>query len=77
MTQIVQSQATTGVKYGVLAAQCGELLPMQVLQSGAGFYLGTCTERGPFTRESHESWRTACQADTAWRKGRWTQKDHL
>jgi hypothetical protein len=35
MTQIVQSQATTGVTFGVLAAQCGEVLLMQVLRSGA------------------------------------------
>lgn len=77
MTQLVQSQAATSAKYGVLAAQCGEVLPMQVLQSGGGFYLGTCTDRGPFTRESLETWRTAAQAEKAWANGRWSQKDRL
>ncbi|KGG96645.1 MULTISPECIES: hypothetical protein [Comamonas] len=77
MTQIVQSQATTGVTFGVLAAQCGEVLPMQVLRSGGGFYLGTCTERGPFTRESLETWNTQAKAEKAWAKGHWCQKDHL
>lgn len=33
---------------------CGKKLKLQVLQSGAGYYIGTfCNKCGPYSRESH------------------------
>ena len=41
---------------GKLAASCGFQLPLQVLQSAAGFYLGTSELGMPISRESVEYW---------------------
>lgn len=77
MTQF-QTQAANVVPCGLLAAQHGEILPLEVLCNGSGhYYLGTCSERGAFTRESHEYWKTEVQANKDWESGRWTQRDHL
>ena len=44
-------------KNGVLAKQYLDVsLPLQVLQSNAGFYLGTADDDGPCSRESVEFW---------------------
>lgn len=65
--------------HGVLAAACGRSdLKLTVLQSAAGFYLGTfCPAEGPFTRESVEYFPTRLLADAALSSGRWTQRAHL
>jgi len=57
----------------------GESLPLQVLQSAAGFYLGTLQDDMPYTRESMEYWPTKDQAERAMAIGEdaWTQRDHL
>ena len=44
---------------GKLAASCGFQLPLQVLQSAAGFYLGTSELGMPISRESVEYWPSA------------------
>nr|WP_286197759.1 hypothetical protein [Variovorax boronicumulans] len=64
---------------GVLATTCGRSdLELQVLQSAAGFYIGTfCREDGPFTRESVEYFPTRLSADAALSSGLWTQRAHL
>lgn len=63
---------------GVLAAACGRPdLEVQVLQSAAGFYIGTFSEEGPFTRESVEYIKTRDMAVAALRDGRWTQREHV
>lgn len=67
---------TTGVAYGHLARQCGMKLPLQVLQSNAGYYIGTQTENGPFSRESIEYFRKHGDAESALATGEWTQKLH-
>jgi hypothetical protein len=42
-------------QFGHLAWECcGERLPLQVLKSQAGYYLGTKDDKGPFSRESQE-----------------------
>ena len=59
---------------GLLALQSGELLPVEVMQSGAGFYLGTSQEQAPFSRESEEYWPTLKQAEAALNGNDWTQR---
>ena len=65
--------------HGVLATTYGRPdLELQVLQSAAGFYIGTlCPQDGPFTRESVEYFPTRALADAALRSDRWTQRTHL
>jgi hypothetical protein len=57
----------------------GESLPLQVLQSARGHYLGTVLDDAPYTRESNEYWPTKDQAEHAMAIGEdaWTQRDHL
>lgn len=61
---------------GMLALQAKKLLPVQVLSSAAGYYLGTADENGPFTRESCEYWNTRAEAQAAYDSGNWTQRTH-
>ncbi len=59
--------------FGHLAKTCcGLELPLQVLQSAAGFYIGT-SDPTPVTRES-EYWPTVEQAQNALDTGSWTQR---
>ena len=53
---------------------------LMVLQSAAGFYLGTADEEGPVSRESAEYWPTeeAASRALAGQEGvDWTQRDYL
>jgi hypothetical protein len=53
-------------RIGWLAKQWGHReLPLRVMKSAAGFYLGTADEDGPFSRESEEYWRTEKDASAA------------
>ncbi len=64
----------TNVK-GVLAARSGEDLPVRVLSSNRGYYIGTFSEtHGPYSRESVEYWDKAMHAEEAMRTGKWTQR---
>ncbi|RMX08218.1 hypothetical protein D8I35_03650 [Corticibacter populi] len=61
--------------FGHLAQQwCGLVLPLKVLQSAAGFYIGTADEEGPCSKESEEYFPTRAAAEAALNKGQWTQK---
>lgn len=60
---------------GKLAASCGFNLPLQVMQSAAGFYLGTSEFGMPFSRESEQYWPSQEEAEDALEKGTWTQKE--
>ena len=69
-----------------LARQAGKLaleyckvqLPLQVLRSAAGYYIGTFDdESGPCTRESVEYWAKREDAKEALDTGFWTQLAHL
>lgn len=60
---------------GELAARFGYLLPIRVLSSNRGYYIGTFSEtRGPVSRESEQYYPTQLQAEEAFRKGTWTQR---
>lgn len=60
---------------GLLAlACCGERLPLQVLRSAAGYYLGTSKDGLPFSRESVQYWPNEAAAQVAMVKGLWTQR---
>lgn len=60
--------------FGKLAQSTGQQLPLTICQSQAGFYLGTCNDQGPYTRESTEYWRTRAAAAKALEAGHWTQR---
>lgn len=64
-------------RYGHLAWTCdGILAPLTIMQSAAGFYLGTCDEEGPLSRESAEYFPTETLATKALESGEWTQREH-
>jgi hypothetical protein len=60
-------------RHGKLALEHGFKLPIQVLQSAAGFYIGTADESGPVSRESDEYYGTRERAEIALERGEWTQ----
>lgn len=63
---------------GRLALEHGDELPLEVLSSAAGFYLGTFhPTEGPNTRESAEYWPKRKQAQEALDSGNWTQRERL
>ncbi|MDC9616207.1 hypothetical protein PSI19_20595 [Xenorhabdus khoisanae] len=60
---------------GVLALQyCHKQLPLTVLQTCAGFYIGTIEGGMPCSRESMEYFASREQAEFALKQGRWTQR---
>lgn len=64
-------------KTGQLAkTYCNLVLPLEVLQSASGFYIGTQEEGMPFSRESAEYFRHRQDAVDALNTGEWTQRDH-
>lgn len=71
------SQAPTGK---LAFEYCAKRLPLQVLRSAAGYYLGTCDEEdGPCSRESVEYWPTEEAAQLALQGApgeTWTQREH-
>lgn len=73
----MSSQATPQRQLnGKLALEYGNnLLPLRVLQSAAGFYLGTMGPEGPYSRESMEYFPTREIADAALASGDWTQRE--
>jgi hypothetical protein len=64
------------MQYGRLAWEyCQLRLPLQVLRSAAGYYLGTFSEdEGPVSRESDCYWDTQEEAEAALESGVWPQK---
>ena len=51
--------------FGQLALiHCGKFLPLEVLQSAAGHYIGTRDTEGPVSRESREYFRSYAAAIT-------------
>lgn len=60
---------------GYLAQKyCKTSLKLQVLRSANGFYIGTCDELGPVSRESVEYYPTLDQAAEALFCSTWTQR---
>lgn len=66
------------MSFGKLALEfCDEQLPLQVLESGAGYYIGTCDKDGdPVSRESQEYFKSPELAADALQNGTWTQRAH-
>lgn len=60
---------------GMLAAVSGFHLPLQVLMSGRGYYIGTANNEGPVSRESEEYFRTRGSAVRALENSTWTQRE--
>ena len=58
-----------------LASEFGLRLPVQILQSSAGWYIGTADAEGPVSRESLEYWPRKDLAQTALTEGLWTQRN--
>ncbi|MFC4250337.1 hypothetical protein [Sinimarinibacterium flocculans] len=78
MSDSSASSSLTPVRNGVLAlAYTGKCLPLQVLSSAAGYYIGTYDDAGPVTRESVQYFPTHQAAQQALSTGAWTQRDHL
>lgn len=63
---------------GQLAREADTILPLEVMRSAAGFYIGTSEDGMPYSRESNEYWPTREQAERAMALGEdgWTQRDH-
>ncbi|MFK4135937.1 hypothetical protein ACI2KR_27185 [Pseudomonas luteola] len=59
-------------KTGKLAREAGFNLPISVMKSAAGFYLGTADESGPVSRES-EYFATRDAAQNALDSNSWCQ----
>jgi hypothetical protein len=51
-------------------------LPLQVLQSRAGFYIGTEDNQGPVSRDSAEYWETREAAQQALDDNAFTQREY-
>ncbi|VAW65869.1 FIG00973668: hypothetical protein [hydrothermal vent metagenome] len=62
---------------GVLAKICGYDLPLQVLKSNAGFYIGTADDEGPVSRESTEYYATHEIANNKLNTKDWIQNLYL
>ncbi|MCK2094604.1 hypothetical protein [Thauera aromatica] len=61
------------ISFGHLALNyAGKYLPLEVLHSAAGHYIGTRDWEGPVSRES-EYFRSAAAAQQALARGGWTQ----
>lgn len=80
MADFLLTGMTAKVSTGLLARTwCEKYLPLRVLQSARGWYLGTADDEGPVSRESVEYWPTEDLAQIALEgeEGRdWTQRDH-
>jgi hypothetical protein len=60
--------------FGHLAQHyAGKLLPLEVLHSAAGHYIGTRDFDGPVSRESNEYFRSEKAAQRALERGGWSQ----
>lgn len=65
------------MQYGKLAlAHLRLKLPLQVLMSNAGFYIGTLDEEGPASRESVEYYQSRELAQQALDNGTWSQREY-
>lgn len=63
-------------KIGKLALEwCNVRLPIQVLKSNAGYYIGTTDDEGPCSRESLEYFPTYEAAFQALETDDWCQRD--
>ncbi|EFA6268573.1 hypothetical protein DXB10_21265 [Escherichia coli] len=59
---------------GILAAAAGYTLPLEILKSTRGYYIGTQCSVGPVSRESEEYFKKHDQAEQALKNGTWRQR---
>lgn len=72
----MSTAVVTAPRFGQMALVFGGLrLDLQVLQSAAGFYIGTSHEYLPYSRESVEYWPSREKAELALDTNSWTQRD--
>ena len=72
----MSQQASFG-RFGQLAlTYCGKFLPLEVLHSAAGHYIGTQDDEGPVSRESVEYFPNHLAAQRALDTHAWTQRAH-
>ncbi len=79
MSEPSASSSAPAVRSGALAlalAWTGKRLPLQVLRSAAGHYIGTQDDEGPVSRESVEYFPTHLAAQRALGTHAWTQRAH-
>ncbi|WP_370458209.1 MULTISPECIES: hypothetical protein [unclassified Cellvibrio] len=70
---MTQSDWMLSIDYGVIKKSVNGI-PLKVLKSARGFYIGTCDEQqGPLSRESNEYWTRENDASHALESGQWTQ----
>ena len=62
------------MKNGILATEIGLQLPLQVLKSERGFFIGTCDAEGPVSRESVEYFSSYQKAQEALDNELWIQR---
>ncbi len=60
----------------MISRRFGFNLPLQVLRSANGYYIGTANDDGPVSRESVEYWDSLQAAADALKNQRWTQRQH-
>ena len=66
----------TAGRIGQLAKDyCGKRLPLQVLRTVRGYYIGTADDDGPCSRESLEYFPSEHLAQHALDSNEWTQRD--
>ena len=69
----MSQQASFG-RFGQLAlTYCGKFLPLEVLHSAAGHYIGTRDTEGPVSRDSRDYLRSHAAAQRALARGGWSQ----
>jgi hypothetical protein len=77
MSEPSASSSATKVRSGALALTwTGKRLPLQVLRSAAGHYIGTQDDEGPVSRESVEYFPNHLAAQRALDTHAWTQRAH-
>lgn len=56
-------------------SECGRELPIEVLRSAAGYYIGTfCPVDGPYSRESYDYYATREEAEKALQNDTWVPR---
>lgn len=60
----------------MISRRFGFKLPLQVLRSTNGFYIGTENDNGPVSRESVEYWTSLKDAAEALKNGTFTQREN-
>lgn len=77
MSEPSAALSAASVRNGALAlAYTGKRLPLQVLRSAAGHYIGTHDDGGPVSRESVEYFPSPEAAQRALATDAWTQRSH-